>query len=56
MIPQLEGKSNVSGAETTDEVVFEGLDGAFCRIRAVVVGFNKLDLSPAGLHEGFYGW
>ena len=51
MIPQLEGKSNVSGAETTDEVVFEGLDGTFCRICAVVVGVDELDLSTACLHE-----
>jgi hypothetical protein len=52
MVPQLEGEVCIGRAETTDEVVFERLDGAFGGICAMIVGFDKLDLSIAGFHEG----
>jgi hypothetical protein len=51
MVPQLEGKICIGCAEPTDEVVFERLNGAFGRICAMIVGFDKLDLATAGVHE-----
>jgi hypothetical protein len=43
MVPQLGRKADVSGAESTDEVVFEALDGSFRCVDAVIVGPNKLN-------------
>ena len=42
MIPKLEGKICIRGAQSTNEVVFEGLDGPFCCVDPMVVGFHKL--------------
>ena len=55
MVPQLEGEVDVGGAESTDEVVFEGLDGAFCGVDAMVVGFNKLNCTVSGGDKFFDG-
>ena len=43
MIPQLKWKISIGGAQTTDEVIFEGLDGTLGGIDLVIVGFNELD-------------
>ena len=37
-------------------MIFECLDGPFSCISLVIVGFNKLDVSSLGAHEGFYCW
>ena len=41
-VPQLGWEISVCGAETGDEVVFEGLDGSFCGIDTVLVRGYKL--------------
>ena len=43
MVPQLELKVDVCGAEATDEVVFESLDGSFSGVDSVIVGLDKLN-------------
>ena len=48
MIPQLKWKISIGGAQTTDEVIFEGLDGTLVGIDLVIVGFNKLDGTVMG--------
>ena len=40
---------------TTDEVVLEGLDGAFCCVDSMVVRLDKLYRSILGSHEGLDG-
>ena len=47
--------AHVGGCEATDEVVLEGLDGAFGRVHSVVVGLNKLPLALFGLEERLEG-
>ncbi len=53
MVPQLKGKICISCAQTTDKMVFEGLDGAFGIIDSVV--FNKLYGTGSGCDKRFYG-
>jgi hypothetical protein len=48
MVPQLEREADVSGAESTYEVVFESLDGSFRCVDAVIVGLNKLNGAVVG--------
>ena len=58
MVPQLERKVCVGDAQSTDEVVFEGLDGTFCGVDTMVVGFYKLEaalLLLQVLSDGFAG-
>ena len=55
MVPQLEQEADVGGAESTDEVVFESLDGSFRGIDAMIVGFDELDCTVAGGDEFFDG-
>ncbi len=43
------------GAESTDEVVFESLDGSFCGVDAMIAGFDELDCTVAGVDEFFDG-
>lgn len=45
----------VGGAEATDEVIFEGLDGAFSGVDPVIVGFDKLNGAVAGGNKSFDG-
>ena len=46
---------HVGGAEPTDKVFFECLDGMFGCIGPMVFGFNELYLPTSYLHEGFDG-
>jgi hypothetical protein len=55
VIPQLKRKICVSGAQSADEVVFEGLDGTLGGIYSVIVGFNKLDGTITGCDKGLNG-
>ena len=55
MVPQLEWEIYVGGAESTDEVVFESLDGSFRGVDAMIVGFDELDCTVAGGDEFFDG-
>ncbi len=48
MVPQLEWEVDVGGTESTDEVVFEGLDGAFRGVDAMIVGFDELNCTVSG--------
>jgi hypothetical protein len=48
MVLELEREADVSGAESTDEVVFEGLDGLFHCVDAVIVGIKKMNDAVAG--------
>jgi hypothetical protein len=41
----LQGEFTVGRCEGTDKVIFERLDGTFCRINAVVVWFNEHELA-----------
>jgi hypothetical protein len=43
-IPQVEGKELVHAAETRDEMVFEGSDGAFGGVSTVDAGRRKLEV------------
>ncbi len=45
----------VGGAQTTDEVVFEGLNGTFGGIDLVIVGFDKLDGTILGCDNSLNG-
>jgi hypothetical protein len=51
----LEREVDVGGAESTDEVVFEGLDGAFRGIDAMIVGFDELNGTVSGGDKLFDG-
>ena len=51
----MEWKVDVSGAQPTDEVIFEGLDGSFRGVDAVIVGFHKLNGTVAGGDKCFDG-
>jgi hypothetical protein len=55
MVPKLEWEVDIGGAESTDEVVFESLYGSFRGIDAMIVGFNELDCTVAGVNEFFDG-
>jgi hypothetical protein len=55
MVPQLEREVDVSGTQSTDEVIFESLDGSFCSIDAMIVGFDELDGTVAGGDKCFDG-
>lgn len=55
MVPQLEREVDVHGAESTNEVVFEGLDGAFCGVDAMIVGFDELNCTVLGGDTFFDG-
>jgi len=52
VVPQLEGEVRIGCAETTDEVILKCLNGTLCRVCSVIVGFDELDLSAPGGHEG----
>ena len=41
-IPQVKGELFVGGAKARDKMVFERLNGSFCRISAVDVGWDQL--------------
>ena len=41
-VPQLGWEVMVCGAEPRDKVILEGLDGTFCGVDAVFVGWNEL--------------
>jgi hypothetical protein len=41
----LEGEFAVGRREGTDEMIFEHLDGTFCRVNAVVVWLNEHELA-----------
>ena len=43
VVPKLEWEVDVSGAQATDEVIFESLDGSFSGVDSVVVGLDKLN-------------
>ncbi len=51
--PYLERAVGVNGSKAGQEVVFGGLDGYFCCIDAMVVGFNELYLGLVGLDVCF---
>ena len=53
LIPQLEWEICVGSAQATNEVVFERLDCAFCRIYSVVVGLHKLSFAFVLLEVSF---
>ena len=55
MVPKVEWEIDVGGAEPTDEVVFESLDGPFCGIDAMIVGFDELYCTVAGGDKFFDG-
>ena len=55
MVPKLEWKIDVGGAESADEVVLECLDGSLCSVHAMIVGFDELDCTVAGGNEFFDG-
>ncbi len=55
MVPKLEWEVDVGGAKSTDEVVFESLDGLLRGVDAMIVGFDKLDCTVAGVDEFFDG-
>ena len=44
----MEREVDVCGAEATDEVVFERLDGLFCSIDSMIVGLNELNGTVVG--------
>ncbi len=55
-IPQVKGKLFVNGAEARNKMVFERLDGSFCRISAVYVWRDQLivdSILSNGSFEGF---
>jgi len=41
----LEGEFAVGRREGTDEMIFECLDGAFCRVNAVVMWLNEHEVA-----------
>ncbi len=43
LVPKLDGKVHVSGAEGADELIFECLDSLFSGVDAVIAGFNELE-------------
>ena len=53
MVPKLEWEIDVGGAESTDEVVFESLDGAFRCIDTMIVWLDKLNGTVAGSDKFF---
>ena len=55
MVPQLEHEVDVCGAEATDEVFFESLDGLFCGADSVIVGLDKLNGAVVGGDKYFDG-
>ena len=55
VVPQLEQEVDICGAEATDEVVFESLDGSFCGVDAGIVGLDKLNGAVMGGGKCFDG-
>ena len=53
VIPQLERETDICGAESTDKVVFESLDGAFRCIDTMIVWLDKLNGTVAGSDKFF---
>ncbi len=43
LVPKLDGKVHIGGAESTNESILESLDGLFCTIGAVIAWFNELE-------------
>ncbi len=43
LVPKLDGKVHVGGAEGTNESIFKCLNSPFSGIDAVIAGFNKLE-------------
>ncbi len=44
----MEWEVDVCGAEATDEVVFERLDGPFCGVDSMIVGLDELNGTVTG--------
>ena len=52
-VPEVEGEGAVGGAETGDEVIFEGANGSLGGVAAMDVGWDELEVDLLGSHEGF---
>jgi hypothetical protein len=52
----VEGEVAIGGAESCNEVVLPGADGAFCGVAAVNVGGNELKVNVLFGHVGFEGF
>ena len=52
LVPELEGQFAVCTTETTDEVVFESLDGSFCGLNPIIIGFHELWFGFLGFWVG----
>lgn len=55
MVPQLEWEIFVCHAQSTDEVIFEGLDGSFHGVDSVIISLHELELTVLFLEKLFYG-
>ena len=42
-VPQLDGKIGIGCAKHANEPILEPLNGLFCGVDAMIVGFNKLE-------------
>ena len=51
----MEGKVWVAAAKGCDKMIFKGMDGAFCGIGVVQVGWDELKSDAFLAHEGFEG-
>ncbi len=43
LVPKLDRKVHISGAEGANESILESLDGLFCSVDAVIAWFNELE-------------
>ena len=52
-VPEMQGEVGVAATEAGDEVIFVGLDGAFCGVGALKVWRNELELHAGIAHKCF---
>jgi hypothetical protein len=52
-VPKMEREVLIGTAKTGNEVIFEGLDGAFSGVAGMDTGWDKLEIDFLLLHAGF---
>ena len=55
LIPKMEWKFGIHAAPSCSEVVLAGANGSFCRIGAVFVGRDELEINLLVIHA-FFEW